>query len=122
MPHSPWPAPEATVSRRGLLLGGVGLFALAGCSGDDSDDSGSQKNAPRGTPELAPDVAVATAALERIRATRAAVDAAYASAMAQGATTIRPAGPHPDIAPTYYGCVILDPDGNKLEIVAGTMH
>lgn len=26
------------------------------------------------------------------------------------------------IAPDYYGCVILDPDGNKLEIVAGTMH
>ncbi|TAL32170.1 MAG: VOC family protein [Phenylobacterium sp.] len=54
--------------------------------------------------------------------TRAAVDAAYASAMAQGATAIRVAGPHPDIAPDYYGCVILDPDGNKLEIVAGTMH
>ena len=53
---------------------------------------------------------------------RAAVDAAYASAVAQGATTVRAAGPHPDIAPTYYGCVILDPDGNKLEIVAGTMH
>ncbi|WP_165844099.1 hypothetical protein [Phenylobacterium kunshanense] len=50
------------------------------------------------------------------------MDAAYASAMAQGATTIRPAGPHLDIAPTYYGCVILDPDGAKLEIVAGTMH
>lgn len=54
--------------------------------------------------------------------TRAAVDAAYASAMAHGATTIRAAGPHPDIAAGYYGCVILDPDGNKLEIVAGTMH
>ena len=75
MPHSPWPAPEATVSRRGLLLGGVGLLALAGCSGDGSDDSGGRKRSPRGTPELAPDVAVATAALERIRATRAAVDA-----------------------------------------------
>ena len=53
---------------------------------------------------------------------RAAVDAAYASALAHGATPIRVAGPHPDIAPGYYGCVILDPDGNKLEIVAGTMH
>jgi catechol 2,3-dioxygenase-like lactoylglutathione lyase family enzyme len=53
---------------------------------------------------------------------RVAVDAAYAAAMAHGATAIRAAGPHPDIAPTYYGCVILDPDGNKLEIVAGTMH
>lgn len=53
---------------------------------------------------------------------RAAVDAAFAAAVAEGATTIRAAGPHPDIAPGYYGCVILDPDGNKLEIVAGTMH
>lgn len=53
---------------------------------------------------------------------RAAVDAAYASAMAHGAKTIRAAGPHPDIAPGYYGCVILDPDGNKLEIVASPMH
>ncbi|MBU1376655.1 MAG: VOC family protein [Alphaproteobacteria bacterium] len=52
----------------------------------------------------------------------AAVDAAYESAMERGATAIRVAGPHPDIAPAYYGCVILDPDGNKLEIVAGTMH
>lgn len=54
--------------------------------------------------------------------TRAAVNAAYASALAQGATAIRAAGPHPDIAAGYYGCVILDPDGNKLEIVAGRMH
>ena len=54
---------------------------------------------------------------------RAAVDAAYARAVAQGATMIRAAGSHPDIAPDYYGCVILDPDGNKLEIVAATtMH
>jgi catechol 2,3-dioxygenase-like lactoylglutathione lyase family enzyme len=51
----------------------------------------------------------------------AAVDAAYRSAVALGATTIRAAGPHPDIAPDYYGAVILDPDGNKLEIVAGAM-
>ena len=54
--------------------------------------------------------------------TRAAVDAAYASAVALGATTIRAAGAHPDIAPDYYGAVLLDPDGNKLEIIAGTMH
>jgi catechol 2,3-dioxygenase-like lactoylglutathione lyase family enzyme len=53
---------------------------------------------------------------------RAVVDEAYASAMEEGATSIRAAGPHPDIAPGYYGCVILDPDGNKLELVAGTMH
>ena len=53
---------------------------------------------------------------------RAAVDAAYASAVANGATVIRAAGEHRDIAPDYYGAILLDPDGNKLEIVAGTMH
>lgn len=53
---------------------------------------------------------------------RAAVDEAYRQAVEHGAATVRAAGAHPDIAPTYYGCVILDPDGNKLEIVAGTMH
>ena len=53
---------------------------------------------------------------------RLAVDAAFASAVAGGATVIRPAREHPDIAAGYYGAVLLDPDGNKLEIVAGTMH
>lgn len=52
----------------------------------------------------------------------AAVDAACAAAIANGATVIRAAGRHPDIAPDYYGAVLLDPDGNKLEIVAGLMH
>jgi catechol 2,3-dioxygenase-like lactoylglutathione lyase family enzyme len=55
-------------------------------------------------------------------ASRSAVDAACAAAEAAGATVLRAAGPHPDIAPDYYGAVLLDPDGNKLEIVAGTMH
>ncbi len=54
--------------------------------------------------------------------TRAAVDAAFASAVARGAEVVRAAGEHPDIAAGYYGCVLFDPDGNKLEIVAGTMH
>ncbi|HEY4031358.1 MAG TPA: VOC family protein [Caulobacteraceae bacterium] len=53
---------------------------------------------------------------------REAVDAAYQAAIALGASTVRPAGPHPDIAPDYYGAVLLDPDGNKLEVVADTMH
>lgn len=53
---------------------------------------------------------------------RSAVDAAYASALAHGAVSVRAAGLHPDIAPDYYGAVLLDPDGNKLEIVADTMH
>lgn len=47
----------------------------------------------------------------------AAVDRAYAAAIAAGATAVRPAGPHPDIAPDYYGAVLVDPDGNRLEVV-----
>jgi catechol 2,3-dioxygenase-like lactoylglutathione lyase family enzyme len=53
---------------------------------------------------------------------RAAVDAAYAAALTAGAASVRAAGAHPDIAPDYYGCVLFDLDGNKLEIVAGAMH
>lgn len=53
---------------------------------------------------------------------RAAVNSACEAAVAHGATVLRPAGEHPDIAPDYYGAVLLDPDGNKLEIVAGVMH
>ena len=53
---------------------------------------------------------------------RDAVNRAFEAAVAHGATVVRAAGPHPDIAPDYYGTVLLDPDGNKLEIVAGTMH
>jgi len=51
-------------------------------------------------------------------ATRVAVDRAYAAAMASGAHSVRKAGAHPDISPNYYGAVVLDPDGNKLEVVA----
>lgn len=54
--------------------------------------------------------------------TREAVDEAYAAALENGAATVRPAGLHPDIAPDYYGAVMLDPDGNKIEIVLGAMH
>jgi catechol 2,3-dioxygenase-like lactoylglutathione lyase family enzyme len=54
--------------------------------------------------------------------TRQAVDAAFEAARANGATILRPAGAHPDIGPDYYGAVLLDPDGNKLEIVLGAMH
>jgi catechol 2,3-dioxygenase-like lactoylglutathione lyase family enzyme len=53
---------------------------------------------------------------------RLAVDAAFAAAVANGAAVVRAAGLHPDIAADYYGAVVLDPDGNKIEIVAGTMH
>lgn len=51
-----------------------------------------------------------------------AIDAAFAAAVAEGAQVVRAAGPHPDIAADYYGAVLLDPDGNKLEVVLGTMH
>jgi catechol 2,3-dioxygenase-like lactoylglutathione lyase family enzyme len=53
---------------------------------------------------------------------RAAVDQAYAAALSRGAISVRAAGAHPDIAADYYGAILFDPDGNKLEIVAGTMH
>jgi catechol 2,3-dioxygenase-like lactoylglutathione lyase family enzyme len=73
-------------------------------------------------PVEGPQVAGLGAHLAFTAPTRLAVDAAFAHAVAGGASVIRAAGPHPDIAPDYYGCVILDPDGNKLEILAGTMH
>lgn len=54
--------------------------------------------------------------------TSAAVDAAYDAAVEQGAQTLRAAGFHPDIGPDYYGAIVLDLDGNKIEIVVGAMH
>jgi catechol 2,3-dioxygenase-like lactoylglutathione lyase family enzyme len=53
---------------------------------------------------------------------RSAIDAAFQAAVEKGATVVRKAGEHPDIAPDYYGAVLLDPDGNKLEVVLDTMH
>jgi catechol 2,3-dioxygenase-like lactoylglutathione lyase family enzyme len=53
---------------------------------------------------------------------RQAIDAAAAAAIAHGAVVVRAAGLHPDIAADYYGAVLLDPDGNKLEVVVDTMH
>lgn len=53
---------------------------------------------------------------------KGAVDAAFQAAVEEGATVVRKAGSHPDIAPDYYGAVLLDPDGNKLEVVLDTMH
>ena len=53
---------------------------------------------------------------------QSAVDAAFYAAVALGASVVRAAGPHPDIAADYYGAVLLDPDGNKLEVVLDTMH
>ena len=66
------------LSRRALVAGGVTLGAgavLGACSTDDGD-TGSRR--PTGTAALAPDVAVATTALDQIRAAREAVDATVA--------------------------------------------
>jgi len=54
--------------------------------------------------------------------TPAQVDEAYQAALANGAASLRAAGLHPDIGPDYYGAIVLDPDGNKIEIVVGVMH
>ncbi len=51
-----------------------------------------------------------------------AVHQAFDAAIANGASVVRAAGLHPDIGPDYYGAILLDPDGNKLEIVVGAMH
>ena len=50
-------------------------------------------------------------------ATQNAVHAAADAARARGATFTREPGPHPDIAPDYYGAILLGPDGHKVEIV-----
>lgn len=73
-------------------------------------------------PVSGPQVAGLGSHLAFTAGSRAAVNQAFAAAVAEGAQVVRAAGPHPDIAPDYYGCVLFDPDGNKLEIVAGTMH
>ncbi len=46
-----------------------------------------------------------------------AVDEAYAAARASGAESVREPGWRPEISDEYYGCVVLDLDGHKLEIV-----
>ncbi|MGZ9202269.1 MAG: VOC family protein [Caulobacteraceae bacterium] len=51
-----------------------------------------------------------------------AVISAAAAAIANGASVVRAAGPHPDLAPDYFGAVLIDPDGNKLEVLTSSMH
>jgi catechol 2,3-dioxygenase-like lactoylglutathione lyase family enzyme len=48
-----------------------------------------------------------------------AVDAAFAAAMSAGATVDRQPGRRPEINETYYGCIVLDPDGHRLEVLHG---
>jgi catechol 2,3-dioxygenase-like lactoylglutathione lyase family enzyme len=54
-------------------------------------------------------------------ATKDAVDAAHAAALANGGTNQGDPGPRPMYGPTFYGGYVCDPDGNKMSFVlAGT--
>lgn len=50
-------------------------------------------------------------------ATRAAVDAFHAAALAAGGSDNGPPGLRPQYHPSYYAAFILDPDGHRLEAV-----
>ena len=50
-------------------------------------------------------------------ATRAAVDAFHAAALAAGGSDNGPPGPRPNYSPEYYGAFVLDLDGNRIEAV-----
>lgn len=47
--------------------------------------------------------------------TRDAVDAFHKAAMQTGGTDEGAPGPRPEYGESYYGCFVLDPDGNKIE-------
>jgi catechol 2,3-dioxygenase-like lactoylglutathione lyase family enzyme len=47
----------------------------------------------------------------------AEVDAAHAAALANGGTCEGPPGPRPMYGPTFYGCYLRDPDGNKMSFI-----
>ncbi len=49
--------------------------------------------------------------------TKDGVHRAAEAAKGFGSTFTREPGPHPDLAPDYYGAIFLDPDGHKLELV-----
>ena len=50
---------------------------------------------------------------------RAAVDGAYEAGTAAGGTDDGPPGDRPEYGPTYYAAYMRDPDGLKVEVVAG---
>jgi catechol 2,3-dioxygenase-like lactoylglutathione lyase family enzyme len=52
--------------------------------------------------------------------TASAVDEAHAAAVNSGGSSAREPGRRPDISETYYGAVVLDPGGHRLEIVTYT--
>lgn len=55
---------------------------------------------------------------------RAAVEAFVAAAVAQGASVVRAAGERPEISPDYFGAIVDDLDGHRIEVVVApaTMH
>jgi catechol 2,3-dioxygenase-like lactoylglutathione lyase family enzyme len=50
---------------------------------------------------------------------KAAVDAAYAAALEAGGRSDGPPGPRPQYGRRYYAAYLLDPDGMRVEVVAG---
>jgi catechol 2,3-dioxygenase-like lactoylglutathione lyase family enzyme len=50
-------------------------------------------------------------------ATRGAVDAFHAAALAAGGADNGAPGPRPDYGPSYYAAFVTDPDGNNVEAV-----
>ena len=50
---------------------------------------------------------------------RAAVDAAYAAGLDAGGRSDGPPGPRRQYGPRYYAAYLLDPDGCRVEVVAG---
>jgi catechol 2,3-dioxygenase-like lactoylglutathione lyase family enzyme len=50
---------------------------------------------------------------------RAAVDAAYEAALSHGGRDDGPPGLRPQYGPRYYAAYVLDPDGLRIEVVAG---
>ncbi len=50
---------------------------------------------------------------------KAAVDAAYAAAIANGGSDDGAPGPRRQYGPSYYAAYIADPDGYRVEVVSG---
>lgn len=50
---------------------------------------------------------------------RVAVDAAHAAGLAAGGADDGSPGPRPQYGPRYYAAYLLDPDGLRIEVVAG---
>ena len=51
---------------------------------------------------------------------KAAVEGAYEAGLAAGGRSDGPPGPRPQYGPRYYAAYLLDPDGFRVEVVAGS--